>query len=226
LAQRLAVKVVSMSQPGLCSQSVSSGTSTPAQFVPRQSTPDIAFIATHSRTQSLIVDSRQSFLPSTPSTRATSLAPSDTSYPTRAPSLAPSIDVPAANLPHIEVMEALLELPVHLAPRLGPAEPLSGPLYPPERINPPAPGESRRRARLQLKDLIDADKTIISTVLSRFEALIATHDLFPNDATARQHANVYGCKQSGKTLLLSADSEYEQLVRISLTSQRSRNFIC
>ncbi|KAG9122400.1 hypothetical protein FRC07_001226 [Ceratobasidium sp. 392] len=219
IAQRVAQRIIS---PAPSSSTLGSETLDPVSSSHAPST-------SHSRGTSRISSV------SLPPSRTVSLAPSNHSTVaatslemSRAASSQPPTCLPSPTSP------ALLTLADHLygvdaefAPQLPAYNPLPGPLRPPARLK-PVPykdvsklslaerREYNKEIKFGVKDLTLDDQNIVSSVISRLEALVLTIDCFPSEADTRHLilvANAWGCRKHNLgNLEVEVGGPYEELL--------------
>jgi hypothetical protein len=137
-----------------------------------------------------------------------------------------ALDAPSSGITLAECYEGI---PKEFAPQLPAYEPLPPPLRKPERTKPvpykdiskltrPERKQYAKDCKIGVKDLTVNDQIIISSVLSRLEALINTIDCFPSDEDAWHLmlvSNAWGCRKHNLgNLILAKGSPYEELVSL------------
>jgi hypothetical protein len=128
--------------------------------------------------------------------------------------------------------EHYLGVPQEFAPRLPRYDPLPEPLRDVERIQPvpkqdvtrlnPAQQRQYRKAlKLEVGDLTKTDALIVSSTLSRLEALMNTVNCFPSNDDLFHYmlvANAWACRKHDLgNLILEKGTPYEELVRLGYT---------
>ncbi|KAG9084029.1 hypothetical protein FRC06_004267, partial [Ceratobasidium sp. 370] len=180
---------------------------------------------------------------SLPASRSVSVAPSARSTPAPSFSGMSRVVSQPPTLPPSHASPALLTLADHLhgidaefAPLLPAYDPLPGPLRPPERLKPVphrdvnrlSAAERREYAKeckFGVKDLTPVDQIIVSSVISRLEALILTVDCFPSEPDSRHLimvANAWGCRKHNLgNLDVEVGGPYEDLLLNRVPQMRS-----
>ncbi|CAE6501475.1 unnamed protein product [Rhizoctonia solani] len=173
-----------------------------------------------------------------PSARSESIPPSNFSRGTTSEPLASSTSG-ATNAEAEEVStlaEYYVDIPQEFAPRLPRYDPLPEPLRDVERLHPVSEQdvhqlttaqqrEYRKALRFEVKDLTKTDSLIVSSAISRLEAIMNTINCFPNNEDLFHYmlvANAWACRKHNLgNLRLIEGSPYEELLFARSSQMRS-----
>ncbi|KAG9089793.1 hypothetical protein FS749_001054 [Ceratobasidium sp. UAMH 11750] len=231
IVQRITQRLMSSTPP--LSSTSASGSEAPGT-VSSSRAPSTSRSHKASRTPSVSLPPSHS-VSVTPSTRSTpapmfpGVARAMSSQPpTCPPSPSPSELVTLAD--HLDGVDA------EFAPLLPVYDPLPPPLRQPQRLKPVphkdvtklAVAERReylKECKFGVKDLTQDDQAIVSSVISRLEALVLTVDCFPSEADTRQLilvANAWGCRKHNLgNLDVEVGGPYEDLLLSRIPQMRS-----
>ncbi|KAG8730681.1 hypothetical protein FRC10_002415 [Ceratobasidium sp. 414] len=231
ITQRITQRLLSSAPPS--SPASTSGSEAPGTALSSRA-PSASHSYRASRTPSISLPPSRS-ISVAPSVRSTSVAPSARSTPaptfsgmSRAMSSQPPTCPPSPGSPApLTLADHLDGVDKEFAPLLPVHDPLPRPLRPPERLKPvPYKDVGRltvaerreyiKECKFGVKDLTPDDQIMVSSVISRLEALLLTIDCFPSEADTRHLilvANAWACRKHNLgNLDVEVGGPYEDLL--------------